>query len=317
MLNSLLARLLLVVSVALIPVLGFQLYAESQARAVRNNLMDEEVLRLLRMVNAEQQRIVESAEQVLDVLASSPSLQDQATAACSRLVTGLVEKSPRYGAVAVINLDGSTGCNAAAPGYGLNLADRDYVRLALKTGGFVIGGYSVGIQSKTPGIHFAKPLRDPTGAIIGVIALQLRLDWLQAQLARLDLPQGGSVLIADRNGIILARAPALADLIGKPMLPGNMALLNHDSIGLTEAVGPEGRPHVEAYSPPPTEPEGLFVAVALDREISFASLMEADRDGLALIICGGVLALALTALLGRRLIRRPADALLRERHEGV
>ena len=66
--KSLLARLLLVVSVALVPALAFQAHTENEARLVRKQLVEEEALRLVRLVSAEQQRIVDGAEQVLDTI---------------------------------------------------------------------------------------------------------------------------------------------------------------------------------------------------------------------------------------------------------
>ena len=48
--GSLLARLLLVVSVALIPAVGFQVYAEIQARAVRDQLVKTELAKKYKAV---------------------------------------------------------------------------------------------------------------------------------------------------------------------------------------------------------------------------------------------------------------------------
>ena len=67
--TSLSTRLLILVMLALLPALGFQAYTESQARNVRRQLVQDEVLRLLNLVRSEQQRIVDSAEQVLNVVA--------------------------------------------------------------------------------------------------------------------------------------------------------------------------------------------------------------------------------------------------------
>ena len=74
--KSLLARLLLIVSIAVLPALAFQVYIEREARQTRQQLVEDEAMRLVRLVASEQQRIVEGAEQVLNVLSGAPAVQD-------------------------------------------------------------------------------------------------------------------------------------------------------------------------------------------------------------------------------------------------
>ena len=74
--KSLLARLLLIVSLALAPALAFQAYTESQARRFRQHLAEDEAMRLVRLVSSEQQRIIDAAEQVLETLSGAPAVQD-------------------------------------------------------------------------------------------------------------------------------------------------------------------------------------------------------------------------------------------------
>jgi len=89
-LNSLLARLMLVVSIALVPALGFQAYTESEARHARQQLVEDEAMRLMHLVSTEQQRITESAEQVLSLVGTSPAIQDSRWDLCQRLLAGLL-----------------------------------------------------------------------------------------------------------------------------------------------------------------------------------------------------------------------------------
>ena len=66
--KSVVSRLAVVIAAALAPLLAFQIYAESQTRDLRRRLMEEQVVRLLRFVNLEQQRIVEGANQLLGLV---------------------------------------------------------------------------------------------------------------------------------------------------------------------------------------------------------------------------------------------------------
>jgi hypothetical protein len=166
-LKSLMARLLLIVSVALVPALVVQAYSEGDARHSRQQLVEDEAQRFVRLVASEQQRIVEGAEQVLNVISSSPSVQDNSAELCQRLLANLLQQSPRYNFAGVIGTDGHTVCAPGPFDRSLDASDRAYFRRALETGGLVIGDYTVGRLSRQPTIHIAKPLRNRDGTIAG------------------------------------------------------------------------------------------------------------------------------------------------------
>jgi len=310
-LRRLWVKLFLIVLVAMVPALGFQAYTEFQARSIRQQLVQDEALRLVRLVASGQQRIIEGAEQVLNVMSGSPSVQDNVPGLCQRTLVNLLQQSPRYANAAVIGLDGHIRCAAPYPfDTGLDLSGRDFFVLALKTGGFVLSGYGQGMVSNQPAIHMAKPFRDQAGNVAGVVAVALGLDWLLQQLDRLPLPPGATAVISDRNGIMLARYPNGARFVGQPMPPQNHFLLEGDQVRIASVMSLDGRPDMKAYSPPGAEPKGLFVGVGLDKDLSFAEVTQANLLGSLLIFLGLALALGTTALLGARLLGRPVRRLL-------
>jgi signal transduction histidine kinase/ActR/RegA family two-component response regulator len=309
--NSLLARLLMVVAVALAPVVAFQAYTETEARHVRQQLMEEEVLRLVHLVSFEQQRIIEGAEQVLDVISSAPSVQDNVPAFCQRLLGNLMVQSPRYASASVVGLDGRIVCSPNPASIGRDMSDRSYFQDALRTGGLAVGEYAIGRSSGKPTMVIAKPFKNRDGVTAGVVEVALSLAWFGEQLTNLSLPPGGSARIADRNGIILARHADNARYIGQSILAENRFTLEGNEIVVRSAHGFDGRTFLIAYAPPGAVPNGLAVLVGLDPEITFAAITRANRVGLWLIIASCALALSLTALVGHRLIRRPVAQLLR------
>ena len=154
--STLLARLLVIVSIALVPALGFQAYSENKARQIRKELVQDEALRLVRLVSAEQQRIIEGAAQVLDVISSTPAVQDNLPEFCQRMLANLIRQSPRYNTVAVIGLDGHIRCAPAPVDPAIDLSDRAHFRRALQTGGTVLGDYVIGRVSDKPTIHIGQ-----------------------------------------------------------------------------------------------------------------------------------------------------------------
>jgi PAS domain S-box-containing protein len=308
--TGLVARLLLLVSMALLPVLGFEIYAERDARQVRQQLMEDEALRLVRLVASEQQRIVDSAEQVLDVLASTPAVQDNRLPQCQRILGNFLRQSPRYANVFVNGLDGHLVCGPAPVDPSITIADREYFRDALSTGGFTVGTYGIGRVIRRPAIALVRPFTNGDGVVMGVVGVALDLNWLQQELERLPLPPGSVASIVDRNGTILARIPAAPGYVGGPIIDAVRFSLEGNQIAVTHSTSRDGRPRIMAYSPPGANLGGLASMVGLDRDLAFTSITRANRTGIVLIIAGGVLALLITALAGTRLIRHPFHRLL-------
>jgi PAS domain S-box-containing protein len=309
--KSLLTRLLLTVAVALVPALAFHAYTEIQVRTIRQRLVEDEAQRLLLLINAEQQRILEGADQVLDVLGGSPPVLDHNADFCQRLTANIVARAPRYLFVGVIGLDGRVTCASDTQAVGTDVSDRTYFVDAMRTGGLVIGPYLIGRLSGKTGIPLAKPLLDSTGTVAGVAEITLSLDWLSRQLDRIPLPAGATAQIADRNGTVLARHADGGDYRVGTIHPEYRFALDGDQVAVRQVHGVDGRTYISAYAPPDTDPAGLAIAVTLDPDTTFAGLGQADRIGLILLIIGAALALLLTALLGGPLIRRPVNQLLR------
>ncbi len=304
------ARLLLLVSMALLPVVGYQIYAEQNARQVRQQLMEDEAMGLVRLVAADQQRIAEGAEQVLDAISSTPAVQDNRPVQCQRILANLLNRAPRYNDISVMGLDGYLLCSPRPIDPSLNGSDRDYFQQALKTGSFVVGTYSIGRGSGQPSIHFAKPFTNANGVVAGVIEVGLNLAWLGQELASLALPANATASVSDRNGTVLAHLPDPPNYVGGPILKTIRFILEGNQVRVVQAMGRDGHPRMLAYSPPAVEPKGLAIAVGLDQEVAFAAVTRANRAGLALIIASALLALLITGVLGVRLIRRPVHRLL-------
>ena len=308
--NSLLARLLLVVAIALVPVLTFLAYTESQMRHVRQQLAEDEALRLLRLVSAEQQRIAEGAEQALNTLSGAPAVQDNLPDECPRLLANLLAQAPRYTFVGVVGLDGHIICGSGEFDRNVGLSDRAYFRDALQAGGFVIGEYTVGRISGRKSLHMARPFTTREGNVAGIVAVALDLDWLRQQLEHLGLPEDIAVSVRDHNGTMLARFPDGARYAGQTMPEATRFSLAGDAIRVGPMEGADGRVRIVAYAPVGTALQGVRISVGLDRDVSFAVVGQANRTGLLLIAAGAGLALVLTVVLGRHLIRRPLDRLI-------
>ncbi|MBS0640231.1 MAG: PAS domain S-box protein [Proteobacteria bacterium] len=305
--RTILGRLLLIVAVALAPGLLLQIAAEYQARRTRAHLMEDEVLRLVRLVSAEQQRIVDGAEQMLTTMGSGAFVVDHHPDLCERLLGNIMKASPRYNSAGILAPDGHALC--MPPGYTMAAGkqDRPYFRRALASEALAVGDYAIGRVTGQPTLHLAKSFRNSAGALDGVAMVALNLDWLARQLAALPLPAGAAASVRDGTGLLLAQFPPDPTLIGKPALADEPAPAGGREVGIATIRWPDGRWRLTAFA---AAAKGLQVAVGLDAETSFAAVTRANDRGLMLIGVAVSVALAATVLLSGRLIRRPVQQLL-------
>jgi signal transduction histidine kinase len=309
MVRSLKIRLLLVVLVSLAPALAFEVWIERDATQLRHRLVENEAMRLLRLVLAQQQRIFDGAEQTLYAIASAPAIQTGDAAGCHAMLARLVAQVPRYNNAVVTGPHGEVLCVAVGNDLSPGVGDRPYFQAALQAGGFIIGEYTIGRFSGLPAIHMAQPFRDASGKVAGVVAVALSTDWLGHELETLGLPPEAAVSVSDRNGIIVARHPGGSRYVGQPVTADARVALESALTGVSPMTGLEGRPRIVAFAPLGGPLLGLRVAIGLDRDSAFAEVTQANRLGLLLIVLGAGLGLA-TSLLGGRLISRPVERLL-------
>src|SRR6201987_119948 len=99
-------------------------------------------------------------------------------------------------------------------------------------------------------IHFAERFEDDDGVIAGVVFAGLDLAWLSDHLRERGLSPTASILIADREGNIIARLPHPELLVGKNMRASHERFMDGDEAGWDEAAGVDGEPRIFGFVPP-------------------------------------------------------------------
>jgi PAS domain S-box-containing protein len=155
------------------------------------------------------------------------------------------------------------------------------------------------------------PIKGSDGSVRAVVALALSLDWLGQQIEKLERPPNGAIVVADRDGTILARYPDHAANVGKKFLQPAMALIAAKTPGVATVPGFDGKDRLIGYVPPAAPPEGLWVSVGLFLPDLTEDIERATTLSLGFTLAGSALAVALSLWLGTRFIRRPTNALLR------
>ena len=314
---SILTRLVLLVLLATLPAIGIQAYNEFHARVAGEVRAAEEARRLLALIQDEQQRVVDGVHEVLVTVAETAPLIVADEERCRTFLGRLRDRLPRVHGLILTDTGGIVRCAADPELVGMNLAERPHVRMALFGQGFAVGEYVVRRADDRPVLPFGVPYADANGRLAGAVGLSLGLDWIKEYLARKPLPPHASLLLADRNGVLLGSFPDGSDgggtgidaRVGHPLPPSLMTLARAPASGITELPGLDGEKRILAYAPVQDTPRDLFLAVGLDRDAALQSTIMAARRGAILLTLAVGLALLAAWFGARAFVLRPVARL--------
>lgn len=308
---SLVARLYLLVALAVLPAIGIQLYNELTLRKHREAQVRDEALRLAEFSASELNGVLAGARTLLVSLSSTAAVLDQDAVGCQTLMEELDPRLPQYAALGAAKADGTWFCATGA------LPSQTITPTAERTSGaddgsdLLVGSFAHSGAGGRALLPITLPVRDPSGRVTGYVGLGLDLHYLQLQYLRRPMPPGASISVVDREGTLIVRVPN-AELIGQPMRDGSRWILNADRAGTLVGPGPDDVDRIVGYVPPAAMVgHSLGVSVGLSAQNAMQAINAAQRRGLVLIAAGLLLALAAARVAGRLFILRPIEALLR------
>jgi signal transduction histidine kinase/ActR/RegA family two-component response regulator len=306
---SLMLRLLFLVLLAVLPAIAIQAYNEYDLRRSREAEIQHQVIQLTEQTAAEMSQLREGARQLLLALGELPAVKMREADSCSALFASLKQRYPSYSELDAADVDGNVFC-ASAPGPHANVASYYFFRQALAGDDMVLGDYWVDPVTGDKRLPFAHRFHGPDGKVAGVVYAALSLDWLSQHLEEKGLTPSGSILIADRDGTIIARLPHPEELVGGNIGAHHLPLLHKHEPGTEEATGVDGVTRIYGYVPITLPPHDLFISIGRTKSSAFADIDRATRRGIALIILGFLLAAYAAWLGGRFFIRQPIGRLL-------
>jgi PAS domain S-box-containing protein len=305
---SLSQRLLLLAVLGIAPAVGIQIYNEIELRAQRERDMADAALKQAELVSADIGSIVNGAEQMLGTLASSGLVRGLDPRCGERLAT-VQSKLVGYKAFVVFDTAGQAIC-ATLPGPLNRIVRLPEFDMVIERRDFVIGRYEVGAVSGRPFLAFGYPIEDDAGALQGVIIASLDLQWLGQHLAEFRPTPEGNIVVADRNGVVLAHNPNHEKWVGKRLRAEELALVNAPNPANADVQSPDGRDRLIGFYPTSIKRTGLYVSVGLCQPTMLAALDRALLGGAALILLGAATAIGAALVFGRHLIHAPTQALL-------
>ena len=311
---SLRSRLILLVFLAVIPALALMLYNGFEQRAVAAYHPKEEALRIVRLVSANQNQIVEKIHQFLFFLSRFPKVRSLNPSSCNILFADLLRQHPEYLDMGVADREGNVMACALPHSTPVNISDRSYFRLALEKHDFSIGDYQIGRTSGKPAVNFGYPVFNDRGEVAAVTFVALDLAWLNELYLKAQLPQGSTLTLINHKGMVLARYPEPGAWVGKPML-NTIVLKNilNRAEGVTEATGIDGTKRLYAFTPfgSAAYAGNMYLSIGIPTSVAFAGVNAILTRSLLLLGLVAILALAAAWWMGDVLLVGRVNALVK------
>ncbi|MBY6260456.1 PAS domain S-box protein [Azospirillum sp. 412522] len=308
---TLLARLFILVLLAVLPAIGIQVYSVLEQRAEREAEVTRQAERLLRQVESEHSRIIDSARLIVTAVTEAPFLRQGEIANCQSYLERLSTRSADYRTLSISDADGRILCSADPSRVGASLAAQPHFRRAMSQGRFAVGEWTITNSGATGGeLPVGVPYSDANGRRAGVVALSLDVPRLSAVFAARPMPENTALTVADRSGTILVKLPNTQGHAGERLPDSYLGLLSEREAGVAVLPGLDGVSRILAYSPASTGIRDLFISVGVDRGAAMGAVDRATRDGLLMTLSGFLVAAAAAWIGGTLFIRRPVDALV-------
>jgi signal transduction histidine kinase/CheY-like chemotaxis protein len=307
---SLTTKMFLLVLIAVMPALAIQSYNEYDLRQSREDDIRNKTVQITKQFGAEMGEIREGAHQYLQVISELPAIRSLDAVGCTRLLAVLDAKTPYYNLLGVADSAGTVRC-ASRPTSLSSVAELPFFKRAMAQTDLAVGNYWVDPVSGEKQIHFGLQFSNENGSsVAGVVFAALDLSWLSEHLRERGLTPTQSILIADREGNIIARLPNPEKLVGKNMRNGHAGIMDGDTTGWEESKGVDGVERIFGYVPPALSPRDFFLSAGESKSEAFAAIDYVTRRGILLVLLGLLLAGYAAWLGGRVFLQRPIQALL-------
>src|SRR6516162_5037444 len=303
-------RLFLLVVLAVVPALGIQAWNEYDQRIAREDDIRQHVIEITRQFGEEIGVLREGARQLLLALAQLDPVKFQQPGACSALFSKLKSQYANYSLLGAADTAGRIFCASGPTSFSF-VTEQPFFTRAMAQPELAVGNYWVDSASSQKMIHFAERFDGSDGQIAGVVFAGLDLAWLSDHLKKRGLLPTASILIADREGNIIARLPHPELLVGKNMRESHERIMDGDEAGWEETVGVDGAKRIYGYVPAVLPPKDFFLSVGQSKDEAFKAIDGATLRGVALILAGLLAAICAAWIGGLKFIRRPIDGLLK------
>jgi C4-dicarboxylate-specific signal transduction histidine kinase len=306
-------RLSLLVLLLVVPAFGLVLYGNLSQRRIQKAAIEDGAKGLAELAAANQSDIIKNAQQLLGTLTQFPFLVLTTNRQfCEFNFGNLLKLSPDYVNFGLIESNGLLFASGVTTNAYADFGDRPYFRRVLTSGKPCIGEFQIGRLTGKPSLNFGYPVRDERGELKRVLFSSVGLTKLYEAVAHIHLPQGGTIMVLDRNGSILANVPQSQHCAG-------LCLSNHPVVRTILAgkqtvfsmPGLDSVPRLHAvHQISDDRSVGMFVCVSIPLSVSLAQANHALVQNCLVLSLVALLVLAVSWFYSRRFFLGPVTSLL-------
>jgi PAS domain S-box-containing protein len=287
---------MLLAALALLPLAGLVSYNAVTRRGEAAERAKEDALRLVHACANDEERMVDSADQLLAVVAEIPCVKTLDGRTSAALFARMVATEHGYDNLGLISPTGVVLASAKPLDLPGALQDRTFFRKALAEGKFAVSDFEMESSGNEAEMVCGEPVRAEDGRVEAVVFAEIDLQWMSDPNTRLELPPAVTVGVVNAHGIIAMRVPDTQHWVGRSALQAAAGRMIFQRGG-SGTADEEGLDHVRrlfAFTPlDPVHGIGSYVSAGIPDDVAFSQARESEHRQLAML---GVF--ALVAFLG-------------------
>ncbi len=221
---SIRAQLIVLAVLLTLPALGIIVYSGLKERSYDYQQADIESQMLADNLAAKMEILTNEAKLLCTLLAGLPEVKDLEVGKVEAILADIQKQSPQYLNILIADAAGYVWASAM-PVNQLDLViDRRYFKSAQQSKLFSSGEFVIGKATEKPTIHMAYPLLN-RNEFSGVIIVSFDLDVMNTILEFAQLSYDANYVFVDHNGIIVNRGKDPGKLIGIPIPPDTLKMM--------------------------------------------------------------------------------------------
>jgi len=306
---SLRRRLSALVAIALVPSLLLSAYNAARWKIFLEDEANTTALSAARFISAEFGLVIENSRQLMTAMAKYRNIPGHEEE-CTSYFKSVIADIPIYREAAIIDTDGKFHCSTVPVPPTLDVRDRIYFYEPLKTGKLNVGTITQGHVTRSRSIHLSMPYKDADGSIRGVMVLTLNPEKLADILPTYPWRSEYRLIVLDREGSLVLTIPPSDFENVESISKSIFSKIEHAPAGTMDIKGPNGRSEIIGFVPLHDASEGLFTAVAIDRDSALTGSI-INVQGIAFNLIALILAVIGVWLAAYLMIDRPIRALIK------
>lgn len=308
--------LTILVLAVLVPLAAFQALHVRDQRQTQSEHQQALLGRIALAVSDRLDLELTTASRLLATLAEVPQLGTPGHPACSTILADMLPTQPHYTNLSQVDETGHIVCSSSPLPAPVDVRRSRNIRAAFETGAVGVSDFKRGLLTKRPVLVLSHPLPGADGTVTGTLNIGLSLDWLQEHLQRRTLPDGATVTVTSRSGLVLASSDPShppGSLLPPEALAPTLALLRGGALPTTAPATAMSDGTIRAVTAVGELPSGAVVVVERPEAVAMADIDDMARlwfaafAGLAVASLGAVY-MTVDRLMLRRLDRLSATA---------